>query len=174
MCVLVILLFSFSFVIGADCSSDVDCDNGFACDSNGDCVEYCGLGETECSDGIDNDGDGTADYINCVVDDVTHFCNFIIVDEEFGIVRCKSDLGDVTCDLYDGSFTYSDLECRSPYDTDESSDPKCADGIDNDNDGKTDYPYDLDCTSPERNNEDFSLYSAPEYSLWDWIKGLFN
>jgi len=174
LCVLVLLLFSFSFVIGAECGSDVDCDDGFACDSEGSCVEYCGLGETECSDGIDNDDDGLVDYSNCIFEDVTYFCNSIIVDEEFGIVRCKSDSMDVTCSLADGSFSYGDLECRSPYDTDESSNPQCADGIDNDSDGNLDYPFDSDCENPESSFEGFLGYAAPEYSLWDWIKSLFN
>jgi|SRR3989344_2922145 len=170
-----VLLFSVNFVIGAECESDVDCDDGYACDSKNNCVEYCINGETECSDGIDNDSDGTIDYYStCIYRDVTFYCNSIIVDEEFEIVRCKSDLGDVTCSLDDESFSYGDSECRSQYDTDESSDPNCADDEDNDNDGLVDYPFDSDCENPESDLEGSSVYAAPEYSLWDWIISLFN
>jgi len=179
LCVLILLLFSFSFVIGVECESDVDCDDGFACDSNGDCVEYCGLGETECSDGIDNDNDGTADYEEispyCLIDDVIYSCDSDSYVGPFGSgSTCYIEYNGIpsTCT---GTLVYeTDSECRSPYDTDESSDPKCADGIDNDNDGNLDYPFDSDCENPESDLEGSSLYAAPEYSLWDWIKSLFN
>ena len=166
-------------VIDVECESDVDCDDGFACDSEGSCVEYCALGETECSDGIDNDSDGTADYeeINpyCLIDDVIYSCDPASYVGPFGSSStCYIEYNGIPSTCI-GTLVYeTDLECRSPYDTDESSDPKCADGIDNDGDEWVDYPFDSDCENPESDLEGSSFYAAPEYSLWDWIKSLFN
>jgi hypothetical protein len=56
----IIFIFMISFVCA--CDNDADCDDGEACDVDGNCVEYCKIGIAECSDGIDNDGDGLTDY----------------------------------------------------------------------------------------------------------------
>jgi len=124
-----VLLFSLQVVVGAECTVNSDC-SGQVCD-DGECVNYCGIGETECSDGDDDDGDGLTDYVA------------------------------------DGS---GDPECRSLLDTDESSDPACADGVSNEqagtfaDDSLIDFPNDPGCDSPEDDSEKKvrESLSAPE------------
>ena len=52
------------------CTESSECASGEVCDS-GACAEYCTIGEAECSDGIDNDGDGFVDYWGACYDGTT-------------------------------------------------------------------------------------------------------
>jgi hypothetical protein len=121
-------------------------------------VAYCGLGETECSDGIDNDGDGDIDYGYCDVnEDDTYsseddsLCSEIIgqyleVGGSF-ISRSPLEYCEEECTNNElGTFVDPDDGCASPLDTSEdlcgycdwnrngdyssSSDELCSDIID--------------------------------------------
>ena len=120
-----------------DCSSLADCASGESC-VDGGCVAYCDIGETECSDGVDNDGNGYYDYGYC---DINHdgtysstddaLCSTIISDalsaygNDFSADSsalaycdwaCTDDTG-TSGYYYEGDFIDRDPGCFSPYDT---------------------------------------------------------
>lgn len=66
---------------------------------------YCTIGEAECSDGENNDGDDGIDYFGYCSD---LDCSYFKSAEE-----CKN-----SCT---GTYTEADSDCYSPLDTDESS-----------------------------------------------------
>ena len=91
-----------------------------------------------CDDGLDNDGDGVADF----PDDPG--CDGPSDTDEHGWRACD----DGTDNDGDGEADYpADAGCSSPTDTDESGGPPCDDGVDNDGDGATDFGSDIGCTS---------------------------
>ena len=91
-----------------------------------------------CSDGLDNDGDGFADY----PDDPG--CESALDPDETDIPQCADGLDNDG----DGFIDYpDDPSCSSYLDDDESGAPACSDGIDNDGDGKVDFPDDPGCDS---------------------------
>lgn len=107
----------------------------------------------QCSDGIDNDGDGVSDYPddpNCTEpeDDDEDF------DDEVYLPQCSDGIDNDG----DGKIDYSnkipgvanDPGCISPDDEDErdtpTPTPQCSDGVDNDGDGLVDAE-DPGCTS---------------------------
>ena len=96
----------------------------------------------ECSDGIDNDGDGHTDWPadpDCSGGGGTTEsppppspeCSDGIENDSDGLIDYPNDPG-----------------CDDPNDDTEDPNPQCSDGIDNDGDGLTDYPNDPDCSSP--------------------------
>ena len=109
---------------------------------DGACTTYCDVGEAECSDGLDNDGNGYYDYEGaCTLNDGS-------------VESCSSDLfsglgGDDTCQSYCDNqllgFIEADSGCTSVDDSLESSDycsygeAECSDGLDNDGNGVADY-----------------------------------
>jgi len=122
----------------ADTEADTDCSNGRDDDSDGridfpDDLGCAGLNDADevdppqCNDGRDNDGDGTLDF----------------------------DTGIPT--------QAADSDCESAVDTVEaprSAPPpvpappaRCADGLDNDGDGKVDFPADRGCSSAADDDE---------------------
>lgn len=146
--VLAVLLFSFSVVAaeGESCSSEADCAVGEVCEDEV-CTAFCVSGETECSDGVDNDGDGTSDYLGiCTIlldappadfpdcnacdsfEEGTLCGDYCISPERYGNA----------CNALWGTYTQGDSDCVSPLDTSESE-PECSDGVDNDGDGTFDY-----------------------------------
>jgi hypothetical protein len=89
-----------------------------------------------CSDGLDNDNDGKADYPN---------------DSHCSSRDDRSERNPACSDGRDndndGKADYpNDSHCSSPDDRSEKV-PACSDGRDNDKDGKTDYPEDSECSS---------------------------
>lgn len=112
--------------------------------------------DTACDNGIDDDGDGDADYpedAGCL--------NANDAFERFDALPCDDGFdGDG-----DGAFDYpEDVGCTSP--TGVREDPACSDGIDNDGDGQIDWdggawinggtplgPVDTFCSGPTRNRE---------------------
>ena len=64
-------------------------------------ADYCALGEAECSDGEDNDGDGTIDYWG--------FCS----SGDCTSVKTADDC-ESSCSSDD--YTSEDSDCYSPYD----------------------------------------------------------
>jgi hypothetical protein len=98
--------------------------------------------DSECSDGIDNDGDGRFDYPNDP--------GCILVGSVLGINRNDEtdfpQCNDGRDNDGDGTVDEKDPECRgSSTGTSEAPPPQCADGIDNDGDGKADFPLDPGC-----------------------------
>ncbi|MDC8014835.1 Ig domain-containing protein [Tahibacter soli] len=97
----------------------------------------------QCSDGIDNDGDGLIDFPNdpgCV--------------DSHGVeaAPCSDGIdndGDLLIDYP------NDPECGSAHDITENAIVACDDGIDNDGDGLIDYPNDPQCNFQNDNTENF-------------------
>jgi hypothetical protein len=101
----------------------------------------------QCSDGIDNDGDGLIDYPadpGCA--------SAADLDEHSPTLPCDDGVdndGDGLIDYRaDGT---GDPGCASPASPTES--PACNDGIDNDGDGLIDYPNDPGCVNAASNIE---------------------
>jgi hypothetical protein len=95
-------------------------------------------GESPCSDGKDNDGDGKIDFPN------DPGCTSASDVDETDVPQCSDGVdndGDGKIDFPD------DPGCSSYVDAVESAPPACMDGIDDDGDGKTDFPADPGCAS---------------------------
>ena len=116
---------------------------GRQCDSAGDETNWigCGLGlrcvedvcqPTQCSDGIDNNGDGRVDFPN------DPGCTDASDDSEIldgPLPQCADGVDND----FDGRVDFGfDPDCRSAADDDERSPPACRDGVDNDGDGLVD------------------------------------
>ena len=99
----------------------------------------------QCSDSVDNDGDGKIDY------PIDPGCFNADDDDEFNapIPACSDGLDND----YDGRIDLNDPGCSEPDDDDETDLPQCSDGLDNDGDGKIDYSIDPGCDNPNDNNE---------------------
>ncbi len=120
----------------------------------------------ECSDGIDNDGDGRSDYPsdpgcqsaaslfeNPACNDGIDNDHDILIDypTDPGCAAAWSDIENPACndgidDDGDGHTDYpADPGCWAASSTRE--DPACNDGVDNDSDGATDFPLDAGCVA---------------------------
>jgi hypothetical protein len=116
-----------------------------------------------CSDGIDNDGDGKADFAgaNGLPPDLG--CGGPNDMTEVDPPQCndgRDNDGDGTLDFDTVAGQTRDSDCTSLQDNLEGPHPappppvaRCADGIDNDGDGKTDFPADPGCTSAADDDE---------------------
>ncbi len=64
-------------------------------------------------------------------------------------------LGSTCEDIFQRGYTYTpaDTSCRNDNAPAGEDDPQCSDGDDNDLDGQTDFPADLQCTSAADDNE---------------------
>jgi hypothetical protein len=144
-----------------------------ATDPNGNTSEFsdCIAGSSspppaQCSDGVDNDGDGKIDYPNdpgCT--DAQDNTESPDPSTPPPAAQCSDGVdndGDGKVDFPD------DPGCTSAGDTTESPDPstpaQCSDGIDNDGDGKVDFPADPGCASAGDDSEspDPSTQSSPQ------------
>jgi hypothetical protein len=128
--------------------------SGVTCDTGGG-------GEPECSDGIDNDGDGLIDIAdpNCHTDGDPDNPDSFNPDDDSEAPECRNDRdddGDTTIDELDNGC-HSDGDATDGDDTyvpdDDSERAQCSDGIDNDGDGLIDFPADPDCTSVDDETE---------------------
>ena len=102
------------------------------------------LPSPECSDAIDNDGDGLTDYPGDTG------CTSPEDSVEYSAPECSDGLDNDG----DGVKDYpTDPECSSYEDDDEMHSPpepaECEDGLDNDNNGEVDFPDDWGCSSAE-------------------------
>lgn len=105
----------------------------------------CGCVRTQCADGIDNDGDGAADFPN-------DFSCSSALDNDEGNPR--SQCQDGADNDGDGLSDQQDPGCSSNQDNNEGDKTsQCQDGIDNDGDGATDFPNDFSCSSRTDNDE---------------------
>ncbi len=109
----------------------------------------------QCSDGIDNDGDGNIDYpadpgCSSATDD----------DEEDLLFQCSDGIDNDG----DGNIDYpADPGCSSATDDDEEDLLfQCSDGIDNDGDGNIDYPADPGCSSATDDDEEDLLFQCSD------------
>lgn len=96
---------------------------------------------TQCNDGIDNDGDGAADYPG------DYGCLSIDSDSEsLRQSACENGIDDDR----DGSIDLADQGCSTNQDNSERdiNGPTCDNGKDDDNDAKSDFPEDPGCSSP--------------------------
>src|SRR3982751_1458368 len=106
----------------------------------------------QCSDAINKDGDGTADYPAGLG------CESAEDDSEDS--AAKPQCMDGRDNDNDGKIDFpNDPGCAVPNQDDESDPcpgagcPQCADGIDNDGNGQTDYPTDPGCASAADDDE---------------------
>ncbi len=112
----------------------------------------------ECADGLDNDGDGRADF------PADPGCESELDPREQPLATPRACSNGVDDDG-DGRMDYDrngngvvdaadDPGCQSAADDDEFNVvlPACSDGVDNDGDGRTDYPADPQCAG--RNDAD--------------------
>ncbi len=108
-------------------------------------VAFCsGLTQPECSDGLDNDGDGLVDLADPGCSDASD-------DDESDepVYACSDGIDNDG----DGLVDMADPGCANASDDDEYNLlPQCSDTIDNDNDGLVDME-DPGCSSPEDNDE---------------------
>lgn len=122
------------------------------------------LGKPECSDGLDNDGDGFVDFPDdpgcaspeSLVEDPA--CDDGIDNDGDGLIDFPADPGcagswstmeNPACDDgvdndADGAIDFPDDPGCASF-TSNSESPQCDDRIDNDGDGRTDYPEDPKC-----------------------------
>ena len=127
----------------------------------------------QCSDGLDNDGDGKIDYpadAGCYdaadSSEAGGVCDDGLDNDGDGKIDYPADPGcrfgwwssetggecddGIDNDL-DGFKDYpADPGCQNGFGTEN---PQCLDGLDNDGDGETDYPADVGCTSQYGSNE---------------------
>ncbi|MDC0357619.1 hypothetical protein OAO01_02300 [Oligoflexia bacterium] len=110
-------------------------------DLNGSCTVQ---GDGECSDNIDNDGDGQIDF------PLDGGCKDILDDSELG-----PDCNDGIDNDGDGRIDFGDDPgCESLFDDSEvEMEFECSDGTDNDLDGLIDFPEDTGCSSANDNSE---------------------
>ena len=106
------------------------------------------IDQPACSNGLDDDGDGFADYPNdpgCTsLSDLSEHEPTVICDNEI------DDDGDGFIDL-------EDIGCSGPGDSSErGASAECDNGLDDDSDSLFDYPDDPSCLHPT------NLYEAPE------------
>ncbi len=110
---------------------------------------YCGETRvTQCSDGVDNDGDGLVDHDSGDVEPC----------REDGTCRrvgyaCREGL---CCPAGAADCGLPDPDCGHRRDTREGEGPDlpiCSDGVDNDEDGLSDHGEDRGCLSPEAGSE---------------------
>lgn len=105
----------------------------------------CAATVTQCSDGIDNDGDGAVDLSDFGCSSASDN------DESNPKSQCENGIDDDGDGLTDYPM---DPGCSSRQDNNEGDGTsQCQDGLDNDNDGAFDYPADIGCDSPQDNNE---------------------
>jgi nitrous oxidase accessory protein NosD len=98
--------------------------------------------QPECSDGVDNDGDGRVDH------PADRQCESPSDASER--TQCADELDNDG----DGRIDYpADPGCQSARDNSEGPNPQCSDGVDNDGDGAVDYPADPACQSVRDNTE---------------------
>ncbi|MBW2272599.1 MAG: hypothetical protein JRG96_04970 [Deltaproteobacteria bacterium] len=107
-----------------------------------------GRPDPECSDGLDNDGDGLTDH------PADTSCWGVLDNAE------SSECSDGLDNDGDGATDHpDDPSCYGPFSVHEAT--GCADGIDNNGDGLTDYPDDLGCAG--------SFDSLEAVECWDGI-----
>jgi len=99
---------------------------------------------SQCSDGIDNDGDDLIDYPE------DSDCSSAGENSEASIPQCADGIDNDGDSLIDTN----DYGCSGVGDTSESPNPQCSDGIDNNGNGFIDYPNDPTCSSSSDNNEE--------------------
>jgi len=130
----------------AECSDGVDNDgDGLIDDEDPDCGTPPPV--NECTDGLDNDGDGAIDGFDRDCDGGS------TTEGGSNEPQCsdgKDNDGDGKIDFGEGG----DPDCTDDNDNSEAAAPltECNDGLDNDNDGATDG-FDRDCTGPDDNTE---------------------
>ena len=127
------------------CANDIDEDRDglFDFGEDPDCSSAADQFEgPDCSDGVDNDGDGFTDAEGAGVRDPQCACP--ADPSESTIERACAD----QCDNDgDGLIDAEDPGCSGPQDNDEFNELQCRDGVDNDGDGLEDFPFDPGCTS---------------------------
>jgi hypothetical protein len=95
----------------------------------------------QCSDGIDNDGDGR-------VDAEDPGCYSVTDDDESPDPQCSDGIDNDGDGLVDTADPSCNGYANSPLES-----TGCSDGIDNDGDGLVDYPADPQCDAPSDNAE---------------------
>jgi lysophospholipase L1-like esterase len=140
-------------------------DPGETCDdgNQGGCPETCGV-VTDCSDAVDNDGDGTVDFGEDFGCDSPYDLSERTTP---GVIACDDGVDNET--VPDGLIDFpDDPGCAHPVQVTES--PACQDGEDNDLDGKIDADGGLsalgyaaadpdpDCKSAFQNRENSVTY----------------
>ncbi len=110
----------------------------------------------QCSDGVDNDGDGRIDFPS------DPDCTGPTDDSEAGGGGGNPEYSDGVDNDGDGQIDFpADPNCSSANDDSEAGggppgggDPECDDGRDNDGDGRADFPEDPGCSSRRDDSED--------------------
>src|SRR3990172_1829200 len=118
----------------------------------------------ECSDGIDNDGDGLVDF--------PADCGCTGPADPTEAPNPATECNDGTDNDGDGLVDYpADCGCTDVCDNSESPDPvtnQCNDGIDNDLDGFIDFPADLGCSDP-CDNDEFNPFDTGANHFKTWM-----
>ncbi len=127
--------------------------------------------EPQCSDGIDNDGDGLIDENDpgCHTDGNKNNPGSYDPEDndETDPVNTTAQCKDGIDNDGDGKTDFpADPGCIDENDNDETDEPaeepQCKDGIDNDGDGKVDFPADPGCTDELDNDETDESAEEPQ------------
>ncbi|MCA9363644.1 hypothetical protein KC727_00255 [Candidatus Kaiserbacteria bacterium] len=110
----------------------------------------------QCTDGVDNDGDGKIDLADLD-------CSGPNDDNEDDVPQCSDGIDNDG----DGHADLSDLDCSDADDDNETNAPECSDGTDNDGDGYIDYPNDTSCGDTSGSSEG----GSPSESGDIWANG---
>jgi large repetitive protein len=110
-----------------------------------------GGGDTACSNGVDDDGDGLVDF------PADPGCTSADDNDETNMPQCNDGIDNDG----DGKIDYpDDPGCLNPNQNDEADDcpdgpncPQCGNGLDDDGDGETDFPDDSGCMSASDDSE---------------------
>jgi uncharacterized repeat protein (TIGR01451 family) len=148
-------------------------------------------GSVQCSDGIDNDGDGLTDFPDdpgCIDgsdldetdppqcsdgidndgDGNTDYpddpkCASFRDDDEGGSPECSDGVDNDG----DGATDADDPDCADGNGSSETGLPACANGIDDDGDGLTDYPFDDGCDNAVDDDETRAASGNPDMGMPD-------
>lgn len=104
--------------------------------------------DPQCSDGLDNDGDGYIDYVDGDLDRDAGCTSRLDNDE------ANPECSDGRDNDGDGRVDWPrDQGCDDRFGLSESAKRACEDGRDNDGDGFVDFPQDIGCSSAEDRTE---------------------
>ena len=128
---------------GNTCAQDINARQDGTTTANFHVTDSCAPPQPQCSDGLDNDGDGLIDF----PDDPG--CTDASDNDETDaqpLAQCEDGIDNDGDGLIDFPADPGCTDANDNDETDAPQVPECNDGLDNDGDGLIDYPADPGCT----------------------------